>query len=334
MLLTKGLIRVGIAMPTNADFDLVKVDDPYGHASAAQLSLFRRPLPATNVSFLATVMWDGRETFANQTIGFDLDDQANGATLGHAQAAAPLDANTQAAIVAFERSLFTAATTDNSAGNLTAQQSNGGPAALAAAAFHIGINDVLGGDPAPNAPPFTANVFTLYSAWNSSTDKTGGTAGARGSVARGQALFNTKPITITGVNGLNDKLGNPAIAGTCTTCHDTPAVGNHSVGLPIDIGVASAAQRTPDLPLYTFRQHGTNATVQVTDPGRALISGSFADIGKFKGPILRALSARPPYFHNGMAATLDDVVAFYDTRFNIGFSPQEHADLVAFLQTL
>ncbi len=46
-----------------AEFELVAVDDPYGHASAQDLSLFRRPLPATNLKFLSTVMWDGRETF-------------------------------------------------------------------------------------------------------------------------------------------------------------------------------------------------------------------------------------------------------------------------------
>ena len=63
MLLSKGLIRVGIGMPANAEFELVAVDDPYGYASAAELSLFRRPLPSTNLRFLTTVMWDGRETF-------------------------------------------------------------------------------------------------------------------------------------------------------------------------------------------------------------------------------------------------------------------------------
>ena len=35
-------------------------DDPYGHASATQLSLFRRPLPTTNLRFLSTINWDGR----------------------------------------------------------------------------------------------------------------------------------------------------------------------------------------------------------------------------------------------------------------------------------
>jgi hypothetical protein len=56
MLLTKGLIRVGIGVPSNAEFELIEVDDPYGYASAIELSLFRRPLPTTNLPFLATVM--------------------------------------------------------------------------------------------------------------------------------------------------------------------------------------------------------------------------------------------------------------------------------------
>ena len=62
-----------------------------------------------------------------------------------------------------------------------------------------------------------------------------------------------------------------------------------------------------------------------------MISGQCADIGKFKGPILRSLAARAPYFHNGSARTLADVVTFYDQRFKIGFTEQEKKDLAAFL---
>lgn len=52
-----------------------------------------------------------------------------------------------------------------------------------------------------------------------------------------------------------------------------------------------------------------------------------------KGPILRGLAGRTPYFHNGSAASFEDVVNFYDQRFAIGFTDQEKADLVAFLKT-
>jgi cytochrome c peroxidase len=143
MLLTKGLIRVGIGVPSNAEFELIDVDDPYGYATATELSLFRRPLPSTNLPFLATVMWDGRETFPGQSIHFDLSDQANGATLGHAAAINPLAREQQDAIVNFEMSLYTAQSTDTAAGVLNTQGGDGGPLTLSRQPFYIGINDVL-----------------------------------------------------------------------------------------------------------------------------------------------------------------------------------------------
>src|SRR5262249_43263237 len=92
LLLQRGRIRVGIGMQNVTEFDLVAVDDPYHYASANELSLFRRPLPSMNLRFLSTVMFDGRETFKDPTqpsgfvtIHFDLSDQSNAATLGHAQ---------------------------------------------------------------------------------------------------------------------------------------------------------------------------------------------------------------------------------------------------------
>ncbi|MDP9126194.1 MAG: c-type cytochrome, partial [Pseudomonadota bacterium] len=124
------------------------------------------------------------------------------------------------------------------------------------------------------------------------------------------------------------------IMGTCTTCHDAPNAGNHSVPLPLDIGIADASRRTAGMPLYTLRNKTTGEQVQTTDPGRALVTGLWADVGKFKGPTLRALAARPPYFHNGFAKDLDEVVQFYDTRFNVGLTKQEMDDIVAFLKAL
>ena len=88
------------------------------------------------------------------------------------------------------------------------------------------------------------------------------------------------------------------------------------------------------LPLYTLQHHQTGETVTVTDPGRALITGKWEDIGKFKGPILRGVAGRAPCFHNGSAPALDGVVNCYDVRFHIGLTAQETADLVAFLRSL
>lgn len=358
MLLNRGLIRVGIGMPANAEFELVNVDDPYGFASAQELSLFRRPLPSTNLKFLSTVMWDARETFKDPastdcilgtttcfaSIHFDLSDQSNGATLGHAQGAHPITDAQREAIVAFETSLFTAQIVDNDAKRLTAHNAKGGPENLAAQPFYFGINDVVDGDYRTRSL-FDPNVFKLYGDWNRShagqeadEDESDGGGSkviqARMAVARGEVLFNTKPITITNVKGINDDLHVPIFHGTCTTCHDTPGAGNHSIPAPLDIGLTDASRRTPDMPFYSFRNIQSGEVVKTTDPGRALHTGKWKDIGRFKGPILRALATRAPYFHNGFAKDLGSAVDFYNERFSIGITASEKADLVAFLRTL
>src|SRR6202007_413581 len=109
---------------------------------------------------------------------------------------------------------------------------------------------------------------------------------------------------------------------------------------PLNIGVADPPSGnnvldTSYLPVITIcPKGGATPCVPTTDPGRAMITGKFADVGKFKGPILRGLAARAPYFHNGSAQTLLDVVNFYDSRFQIGFTDQEKADLIAFLSSI
>jgi hypothetical protein len=341
MLLNKGVIRVGIGIPAGAEFALIGVDDPYGFASAAQLSLFRRPLPATNLRFLTTVMFDGRESFAplgtlpilasntpaqNAAVLFaDLMHQANDATTGHAQGI-PLTEDVATAIVNFEMNLATAQQVVRGAGSVDAGGAGGGPVNLANQNFYVTINDVLGAD--VSGQPFNADSMTLFQAWENSSDPT------RASIARGAKLFGSKPINITGVGGLNDDLQLPLIQGTCTTCHDTPNVGNHSVALPIDIGLTDAKIRTADMPLYTLLNNITGQIRTTTDPGRALLTGKWKDIGKFKGPILRGLSSRAPYFHNGSAADLGAAIDFYNTRFDIGITAAEKADLIAFLGAL
>jgi hypothetical protein len=356
MLLGKGLIRVGMPVPPNAEFELVKVDDPYSFASATELSLFRRPLASTNLRFLNTIMWDGRESlrdpastecmfgtsicFASLESG--LIAQSNNATVGHSQATTPLTPVQRKAIVDFELGLFTAQQQDERAGRLDAEGAKGGPTFLSGVVSYFGINDTLIGDYRTHST-FTPIAMTLYQGWQSyledarSADperRDRGIAVARRAIARGEALFNSKPIVIRGVKGLNDDLGVPTMLGTCTTCHNTPNAGNHSVPLPLDLGLADASRRTADQPLYTLRNKATGATVQTTDPGRALVTGRWQDIGRFKGPTLRGLAPRAPYFHNGSAKDLHEVVRFYDARFGIGFSDQERDDLVAFLKAL
>ena len=348
MLLNKANIRVGIGIPADAEFELVQADDPYGFASATELSLFRRPMPSTNLKFLSTVMWDGRETTNDSKskdclwgtttcfspVSYDLSTQANHATLGHAEALADLTQAERDEIVAFEMGLVTAQVRDKIAGNLTNNGALGGSKPLLTQSYYFGMNDTLAGDYRTQVA-FNPNVMSLYTAWNNSSNRSRtGQERARSAIARGEALFNSKPIQISGVKGINDDLGVNVLQGTCTTCHNTPNSGNHSTPMPLDIGIADASRRTPDMPLYTLRHKTTGETIQTTDPGRAFLTGKWKDIGRFKGPVLRAVASRPPYFHDGSAKDLSAVVDFYNKRFTMGLTRKERADLVAFLAAL
>jgi hypothetical protein len=337
LLLTRGLIRIGLDVPPGAEFIIDSIRDPYACGPHSNdTSLYRRPLPATNLKFLSAVMWDGRESSPTTTIPQDLAHQANDATRGHAQAARDLTTAEQQAIVEFETGLYAAQLRSRNAGALDARGAAGGPAAIVLQPFFLGINDPIGLN--PTGAPFDAEAFTIFRPWLALQGDDAVTR-ARQSIARGAEIFNTRPITISGVSGLNGQtfangfVGPDPIVGTCTTCHDSPNAGNHSVKAPLNIGLTDPAVASY-LPVYTLRNIATGDTVQTTDPGRAMVTGKWADIGRFKGPILRALSARAPYFRNGSALTLDEVIDFYEQRFRLGLTPAERADLLAFLRSL
>ena len=100
---------------------------------------------------------------------------------------------------------------------------------------------------------------------------------------------------------------------SASVCHDTPNGGNHPVATALNIGIADPSRRTPDLPLYTLRNVITGELAQTTDPGRAMVTGKWRDVGKFKGPILRRLAARPPLVEVLRVFVLDaDAVVEHD----------------------
>jgi hypothetical protein len=154
--------------------------------------------------------------------------------------------------------------------------------------------------------------FDLFDAWAGHGNP------RRKQIARGQALFNN-----TNPNGRS-----------CSGCHSSANNGTNFEDRLFDIRTASAEARTPDLPLYTFRNKATGEIRQLTDAGRGNITGLWSDLGRFKTPTIRALAARAPYFHNGIAATLEDVVRHYETHLGFVFTNQERADLIAFLNAL
>ena len=377
LLLKHGLIRVSLTLPSNAEFSISVVRDPYGCAIVAnpnggnpQISVYRRPLPATNLTFLSAIMFDARETknplnngatfLANLTA--DLTQQALDATVIHAQAVrAPTDAQLRD-IVQFELGLFTAQAHDAKAGPLRADGGGAGPIALAGQLYYPGINDSLGAD--PDGMAFIPAAMTLFSAWTNVASRDGDDRqelrdAARRAIAAGEALFTSAPLQISNVRGLNDNaaLGKPStFAGTCTTCHDTPNVGNHSFPLALDIGTGHsalpgtesdpaivaglAALSMPDLPVYLINgcanpfNAGEAESFYTTDPGKAFISGLCSDFNRGKGPVLRGLAARAPYFHNGAATDLRELVNFYDARFSMHLTEQQKSDLIAFLNSL
>jgi cytochrome c peroxidase len=169
-----------------------------------------------------------------------------------------------------------------------------------------------GGPEALSTMPKVAGRFDLFDAW------IGHGSPRRAQIARGQELFNS-----TNPNGRS-----------CGSCHNSANNGTNINNALFDIRTASAEARTPDLPLYTFRNRATGEVRQLTDAGRGQVTGLWADLGRFKTPTLRALSARAPYFHNGSAATLRDVVRHYEIHLGFVFTGQERADLVAFLNAL
>ena len=366
LLLSKGLIRIPLTLPANRDFDVQVVLNPYASAGAnppqntvvaptatPELSFYRRPLLSANTRFIAAVMWDGREATvspvpanpkdvdgsgiqasqADAPVRTNMLTQANDATRGHAQGAVDLTAAQRAAIVDFQMNLVVAQESDNIVGPLNLAGATGGPTALRTQQTFFGINDSHGGNPFGTA--FNPSAMTMFAAWAGLSGNTVNTR--RASIARGEAIFNTKTIRITGVRGVNDTLQgnvNATLNGTCTTCHSHPNVGNHTDILPLDVGISNPAEGDNVLPVFRVTCRATGVSEEVTDLGRAMITGKCADLAKMKGPTLRALSARAPYFHNGAADSIDEVISFYDRRFHIGFTSQEIADLKAFLQTL
>lgn len=377
LLLNHGLIRVFLPLPSNAQFAVSVVHDPYGCAMVPDpnggqplISVYRRPLPATNLNFLSALMFDGRETHAPlnngptfvENLSTDLTQQALDAITIHAQAAQPPTAGQLEDIVGFELSLVTAQVYDSNAGLLSARGAHGGPVNLSGQAYYPGINDSLSTD--PSGATFNPASMTLFSAWSNASNDGGGLiqsyrGAERRKVAAGAALFNSAPVQISNVRGLNDNaaLGKPStFAGTCTTCHDAPNVGNHSLPLALDIGTGHselpsvepdsniatglAELSMPDLPVFLITgcpnsfNPGEPESFYTTDAGKALISGQCSDFNRGKGPILRGLAARAPYFHNGAAANLHELINFYNQRFQMNLTEDQKEDLVAFLNSL
>jgi hypothetical protein len=100
-------------------------------------------------------------------------------------------------------------------------------------------------------------------------------------------------------------------AGKCSTCHN--------------------GDRLTDA---NSKLHDPSEVVSEPEPNGAPSYASRSATKKYRTAPLRGVWQHPPYFHNGIAATLADVVDLYDTRKSLGLTADQKADLVQYLNSL
>jgi hypothetical protein len=295
--------------------------------------------PATGRPVNLNMMADAREP--------TLRSQAQSAASTHLELARPLTEPELVAIESFELALYGAQIVSTGAGRLDEPD---GPPALGPLAMARGNDGVLGNNT-------TQYVFPLGDAWRELRTDAGGStersrAEFRESVARGHDVFFFRTFWIRDSMHINSVgLGNP-IKRTCSTCHGMHMTAMDTANGWMDLGTTNLpwAKEEPvspwsdgpsEMPLFRLTCRADlpphpflGREIYTQDPGRALISGKCDDIGAIVIQQFRGLAARPPYFSNGSAATLREVVDFYDRRYNIQFSDLEKTDLINFLSVL
>jgi len=340
----------------------------YGLASGnPSISVFRRPRPVANTKYTthqnfgvgpfiaksglptATDPATGKPTSMNLMADArvpTLSAQAADAATQHLQARGPLTPSQLARIVEFESQVYVAQVSSTAAGSLT--EADGPPA--------FGPRQLAAGDAGVLGNNTTRYVFPMGSAWTrlprTASEPDNERNAARESIARGHDVFMFRTFWIRDSMHLNTVgLGNPTKR-TCATCHGMHMTGMDTANGWMDIGTTNLPwasevplnpwnEAKPQMPLFRVtckpgvKPHPFLGRVIYTqDPGRALISGRCHDVGTIVMQQFRGLAARAPYFSNGSAATLGELVDFYDRRYNIGYSEQDKQDLVNFLGAL
>jgi hypothetical protein len=300
-MLRKGLFRRNGNVPGTSEYEIIAFDDPLGAgASLTRFEFFRRPLATANFHIAKNIGWHDQNTNGSGNVHAGLISQAAGNITG-GQEGPPATAETLESIAGYEEGLAFAQQFVFGVGALDSCGARGGPENL-------------------SSQPSMPGRFNLFDAWIDLVPGSCTTRSAdrkRAQIARGQELFN-----------------NPNPGGRCGFCHNAQNNGSHVDGRLFDVGASRAQFRKPGMPIYTLRKKGTTLERITTDPGRAVRTGLWNDIDMFKTPSLRGVSARAPYFHNGIAPTLKDVVIHYEVALGFVFTRQEREDLVAFLEAL
>lgn len=126
----------------------------------------------------------------------------------------------------------------------------------------------------------------------------------------------------------------------------------HNIFFDIDPDVRRHAEcgHCHNAPLFTTNEYSNNGIDDIdansfTDAGRALVTGSVFDNGKFRVPTLRNIEHSAPYMHDGRFKSLDEVIDHYDQHviFSknvdpnlrvLNLSEADRAALIAFIKTL
>ncbi|HWY62328.1 MAG TPA: hypothetical protein VNW15_10555 [Rhizomicrobium sp.] len=355
VVINRGAFRISLpwpprdaaGKPITPEFTIAVASDPNGcnsggygpQAAAPNISVYRRPRMVANFPQIPgqgcgqdvkmdAIMADGREA--------TLKSQAIDASLSHLELRSAPNAKKLKQIVDFECQVFSAQSFDKLNWVIVRHDTPEGlgPQSLALAA-KISTYLKSAGDGGP--------VFHDFTSWKTATGESVGStmeANFRHSVARGAELFTGRRFQITGAVGVNTSAA--AVNGTCASCHDLTMSGMASAHW-IDTGSTNQpwAIAASDLPLFKISCNPgapphpfLGREIYTQDPGRALITGKCADVGAITVQQLRGLSARAPYFSNGSAKTLGDVVDFYNRRFKADFTDSEKQDLVNFLSVL
>ncbi len=366
LLLQRGLFRIYLPWPTvdssgtpiKPEFTIEVVRDPtgcntdavYGLNSAhPTISVYRRPRMVANLKFILGTL-DGFDLAAAKPGGSihsgaltadgreaTLESQAVNAVFAHEQGKRKPDPDQLQDILDFERQIYIAQGSDNVGGDLTEVD---GPQTLGA--WNLARAKL------PTAKSPYEAVFFTSNDWRPSSDtavKPTPQSDFRASVARGNAIFSSHMFTISETANLTDRPSSKPIEGTCSTCHKAALVGTDPSRGWMDVGTtvqsAPGSADSPDLPLFKITCNATavphpyrGRVIYTTDPGRALTTGKCSDVGSVVMQQFRGLSARAPYFSNGSAKDLGEVVDFYDRRFQIHLSAQEKQDLINFMSVL
>ncbi len=88
------------------------------------------------------------------------------------------------------------------------------------------------------------------------------------------------------------------------------------------------------LPTMAFTDVNLGVLHDPSETGMDPVRASRLKNHQYRTTPLRALVQHPPYFHDGSAATLADVVEHYNRVLGLGLSDTQKADLVEYLKSL